>query len=393
VTLKIMNENGKEYSVDLTLAIKYESWPEDAEEWITRDRNGWPKQSLIQEILQDGCHVVIKKPKEKNLPQNEKRFLVRYSFSEAEKKLFQKGGHGGESSCRKQVLRILKALRKELNLGPLNSYHLKTALLYECEANPGPSQWSHKKLSERFVGILQRLENCLNLKFFPHYFIKRLNLFDKISRKRCLDLAKQVREIRLQGGELFIGYVILQSLQQSAKQTTEEYLVQTLQQVLEPILQGEKMPLLEQALVRALEQALSYLQVVQEQTQLQVLEASWQALQDMAEDLGEGFGECIAQALVHEQGREFSQVLQQGLLEILDQVPEQALVQGQQQALAKAVGKALGMFLGQVLVQFIGLALWMILKQSPEEFIPFFSSLFIYLILKSFGSIKESNGL
>jgi len=35
-----MNENGKEYSVDLTLAIKYESWPEDAEEWITRDRNG-----------------------------------------------------------------------------------------------------------------------------------------------------------------------------------------------------------------------------------------------------------------------------------------------------------------------------------------------------------------
>ena len=35
-----MNKNEREYSVDLTLAIKYESWPEDAEEWRTRHRNG-----------------------------------------------------------------------------------------------------------------------------------------------------------------------------------------------------------------------------------------------------------------------------------------------------------------------------------------------------------------
>ena len=39
VTLKIIT-NGREYSVDLTLAIKDNTWPEDAEEWITRRRNG-----------------------------------------------------------------------------------------------------------------------------------------------------------------------------------------------------------------------------------------------------------------------------------------------------------------------------------------------------------------
>lgn len=40
MTLKII-ENGREYiSVDLTLAIKDNTWPEDAEEWITRRRNG-----------------------------------------------------------------------------------------------------------------------------------------------------------------------------------------------------------------------------------------------------------------------------------------------------------------------------------------------------------------
>ena len=39
VTLKI-TRNRKEYSVDLTLAIKDNTWPEDAEEWSTRQRNG-----------------------------------------------------------------------------------------------------------------------------------------------------------------------------------------------------------------------------------------------------------------------------------------------------------------------------------------------------------------
>lgn len=39
VTLKII-KNETEYSVDLTLAIKDNTWPEDAEEWSTRRRNG-----------------------------------------------------------------------------------------------------------------------------------------------------------------------------------------------------------------------------------------------------------------------------------------------------------------------------------------------------------------
>lgn len=39
VTLKIIR-NGREYSVDLTLAIKDNTWPEDADEWSTRRRNG-----------------------------------------------------------------------------------------------------------------------------------------------------------------------------------------------------------------------------------------------------------------------------------------------------------------------------------------------------------------
>ena len=44
MTLKITNrDNGREYSVDLTLAIKDKSWPEDAEEWKTRHRTALVK--------------------------------------------------------------------------------------------------------------------------------------------------------------------------------------------------------------------------------------------------------------------------------------------------------------------------------------------------------------
>ena len=40
VTLKITNENGRIYSVDLTLAIKHWSWPKDAEEWRREHQHG-----------------------------------------------------------------------------------------------------------------------------------------------------------------------------------------------------------------------------------------------------------------------------------------------------------------------------------------------------------------
>ena len=40
MTLKITSTNRIEYSIDLTLAIKEKTWPEEAEEWKTRPRAG-----------------------------------------------------------------------------------------------------------------------------------------------------------------------------------------------------------------------------------------------------------------------------------------------------------------------------------------------------------------
>ncbi|CAH3037531.1 unnamed protein product, partial [Pocillopora meandrina] len=57
VTLKITSTNKREYSIDLTLAIKEKTWPEDAEEWTTRCRNvNFMSQSLrIRKALYTNC--------------------------------------------------------------------------------------------------------------------------------------------------------------------------------------------------------------------------------------------------------------------------------------------------------------------------------------------------
>ena len=159
---------------------------------------GWPSQSLVRMIYQNGCHLVTKPPKGHSVPEREKEFLWRYSFSASIKQLFREGGHGEQSSCRKQVFRILKALREELHLQPLKSYHLKTILLYECEANPLPNQWSYTCLGDRFLGLLDRLEKCLLTKKCPHYIMKEVNLFELFDRQKCSELAKRIGELKSQ---------------------------------------------------------------------------------------------------------------------------------------------------------------------------------------------------
>ena len=51
VTLTLINNSdGKSYSIDLVLAIKDKTWPEDAIEWIARQRRGTRKRSFVVSI-------------------------------------------------------------------------------------------------------------------------------------------------------------------------------------------------------------------------------------------------------------------------------------------------------------------------------------------------------
>ena len=89
----------------------------------------------------------------------------------------------------------MKALRENLRLTPLKSYYLKTIMLYECEDKPHGHQWTFDQLANRFINTMERLLQCLRQKSCPHYFMKELNLFQRMSLKSSQELAGRVQQI------------------------------------------------------------------------------------------------------------------------------------------------------------------------------------------------------
>ena len=289
----------------------------------------------------------------------------RYSFSAAEKKLFLQGGHGEENPCRKPVLRILKALKEELHLEPLNSYHLKTILLHECEAKPQPSQWNYSHLGQRFLDLLHRLENCLEQSNCPHYFIRNLNLFGAFNRQICLDLARKVRGVRLQAGEVLFRLSTKAQRRIIMKQALGESLGKSLEQDLEQdaesLLQQDSMQVLLQALERALTQAME--QALrqawwpvqgQNRQQLSLIEQAIQALKQALGPQMEAIGYEIAQPIL------------QPLVQVVEQVLDQTVCQDLTLLQAQAFGTFLGQVVWQNALQAIGKGLVQARDQLAE---------------------------
>ena len=56
------SSNHQKGGVDIVPALKAPGWPMVAQEWIGRKRK-WPSQKVIDRILQEGFHLVVKAPK------------------------------------------------------------------------------------------------------------------------------------------------------------------------------------------------------------------------------------------------------------------------------------------------------------------------------------------
>ena len=105
---------------------------------------------------------------------------ISYSIEEKEKLISIDGDNG----CRKQVLRILKALlNREAGLQKLTSYHMKTALLHEVDT---VESWKPQELVPRLIGVLRRLYLMTKEETFPHYHDPNINLLDEIPNPRTI---------------------------------------------------------------------------------------------------------------------------------------------------------------------------------------------------------------
>lgn len=180
------------YVVQITPAFHCSGiWPRSAAHWPP-PHIPWPNPNLVAEVKTEGFDLMSRESiymKDKQSAAEGDAWVV--SFHQAETMLLLGG-------CRRKCLSILRTLRdKHLDLPgkPIENYHMKTLLLYECEKHPRELEWDETCLGDRINGILLQLISCLQNRRCPHYFVPTLDLFRGKSSSSMDAAAKQAWRI------------------------------------------------------------------------------------------------------------------------------------------------------------------------------------------------------
>ena len=162
---------GERLEADVAFSLICDQWPEEAKEWITRERHhDWPSQDIIDKISQQECHAVpVGDPTSKFCSQE-----WRLSFLLGERELIW-----NFNDTQIQTYIILKLLLKKYvdPVAPdqLSSYHLKTMMFWLIEEE-GSSTWCEENLLTCVSHCLARLGKCIEDGIIEHYFHRRRNL-------------------------------------------------------------------------------------------------------------------------------------------------------------------------------------------------------------------------
>jgi hypothetical protein len=160
-------------------------WPAEAAEWVTRTRrHGWPPQSLVDQVVQNGCHFVAVGHKHSLRPETEFRF----SFSSAERLLVQSW-----LPIQKYIYSAIKLIGLKTHSNEymgakythLCSYYVKTLMLWSCEEKP-PEFWAENQQESSVQQLLYELIECLIDRRCPNYFLRENNMMDHISQDEDL---------------------------------------------------------------------------------------------------------------------------------------------------------------------------------------------------------------
>ena len=177
-------------AVDHVIAFKFFGWPEVAQEFCSRDRpSGWPSNQLVTEIVQGGCHMVLKPH---NFTDKDVHNEWRLSFSIAEKKLAT-----SLTKTQKMAYVLFKILQREYFQfqNEITSYHLKTALFWQCEKST-EEECSNHNLAKLLLSMIEWLHRCLTDHNLPNYFIPANNLIDHIPGERIRQIEITVGHIK-----------------------------------------------------------------------------------------------------------------------------------------------------------------------------------------------------
>ena len=199
---KLQGSGFVNFEEDDAAVFKYpDAWPEPAMEWLVRPRpSGWPSSELVQEIFESGCHLApvgrgkrLEEPVDVfNYCRNPEATLAnstlpsatedscekwamdetewRTSFSLAENKLGK-----SVSPVQRHVMVLLKMIKKFYFPEVISTYYLKNLLFWECEKR-GEVFWREENSANCLLFMLDRLQECLESRHLPHYFMPQSNL-------------------------------------------------------------------------------------------------------------------------------------------------------------------------------------------------------------------------
>src|SRR6218665_3114270 len=171
---------------DYVASIWCPQWPKEAKLWPNRRRKyGWPTTAIIQEVVQNGCHVVNAKHPACRNDFNQ----CRMSFSIAEVILLQSW-----TKVQQIVYHMLRfVVKRELIKKDcpkedevLCNYHLKTLMLWSCD-EISPEVWASLSVIKLCSNLLKKLANWLKDALIPNYFISQGNLFHEHFNQNIVD--------------------------------------------------------------------------------------------------------------------------------------------------------------------------------------------------------------
>ena len=114
----------------------------------------------------------------------------RTSFSLGENKLGK-----SVSPVQRHVMVLLKMIKKFYFPEVISTYYLKNLLFWECEKR-GEKFWREENSANCLLFMLDRLQECLESRHLPHYFMPHSNLLTFEDPSGLKEAAVQVAEVR-----------------------------------------------------------------------------------------------------------------------------------------------------------------------------------------------------
>uniref|UniRef100_A0A1I7ZTV5 Mab-21 domain-containing protein n=1 Tax=Steinernema glaseri TaxID=37863 RepID=A0A1I7ZTV5_9BILA len=170
------------YVVQITCAFRCNGiWPRSASQWPSSSVP-WPNPSVANEVKNEGFDLFSKETPVAQAKSQSQQGSAASSSMEGDAwamSLTQAENILLRHTNRRKTFSILKCLRDthlDFPQSPISNYIMKTLLLFECEKHFNDFEWDEMCISDRVIGVLLQLVNCLQCRKCPHYFLPQLDL-------------------------------------------------------------------------------------------------------------------------------------------------------------------------------------------------------------------------